>query len=546
MLQPPDPFSTAVFLFFCSFLYSVQGAIVTLFSPDFLSVPLLLTSQVAGRSPLLSCPALPPSYILPCDSRPSVRPSCGFLRLQSPRIVSVFVVNRCWLLDFLDLSWRCFAAVFRSVFAAACIVRRVSDRLVAFLLPSPSSTQRMWLYRGVQSAVFYYASCTPCANSIDRRKRLKDAVRSKREREKNSALVTDQPRPFAQPIPFSTNPGWNEEIALGPGPPARNHRALNRRTDSWNTDGLSNSSLDADVEGPSSSQKKEKSSSRHNHPLGDRLHRMRYQREDEPLWGEEVKDKAGRGRSESKYYIARVPPVNDLHPPIVSGPKSRTETRWMLQPPPSARVMAGKERSRASVRCSPPGSSALDEDNSEHLASVPTTLLPYRKQQQSQPTSSSAPKKHPKPSPIAIHPDYHAHRSSDPERSTLNTRRPSSTLHAHGRDESNFVIASLYSPSEPPSPLSSPADSEVGSSWRCPETPVSRPASKATDGSGKVYRPAVSKALSTLHREHHGDSHNNAGDNKVHMLQLEINDQPEDAGMGQFEPAQPYRWSMDI
>lgn len=422
------------------------------------------------------------------------------------------------------------------------------------LLPSPLSTQTMWLYRGVQSAVFYYASCTPCANSIDRRKRLKDAVRSKREREKNDALVTDQPRPFAQPIPFTTNPGWNEEIALGPGPPAaRNHRALNRRTDSWNTDGVSSSSLDADV-GGSSSQKKDKNSSRHNHPLGDRWNRMRYQREDEPLWGEEVGVKGssgGRGRSESKYYIARVPPVNDLHPPIVSGPKSKAETRWMLQPPPSARVMAGKERSRASVRCSPPGSSRIDEDNSEHLTSLPTgrRLSPDRTQQQQQPqptSSSSAPKKFLKPSPIAVHPDYHAHRPSDPERSTLHTRRSSSALQAHGRDESNFVIASLCSASEPPSPLSSPTDSEVGSSWRCPETPVSRPVSKATDGSSKVYRPAISKTLSTIDRHHNGESHNSGSDNKVHMLQLEINDQPEDVGMGQFEPVQPYRWSMDI
>lgn len=433
----------------------------------------------------------------------------------------------------------------------------------------------MWLYRGVQSAVFYYASCTPCANSIDRRKRLRDAVRSKREREKNDALVTDQPRPFVQPIPFSTNPGWDEEIALGPGPPARNHRALNRRT-SWNTDGLSNSSLDADVGGPSL-QKKDKGPSRHNHPLGDRWSRLRHQREDEPLWGEEVEEikgsSGGRGRSggkEPKYYIARVPPVNDLHPPVVSGPKSRAETRWMLQPPPSAKVMAGKEHFRTSVRCSPPGNSQRidEEDNSEPFTLTPPgrRISPDRKQhqqlqpRQQPPTSSSSnfsslpsaaihPKRHTtRPPPIQVHSDYHAHRSSDPERNTLYTRRPSSTLPAHGRDESNFVIASLYSPSEPPSPLSSAADSDVGSSWRCPETPVSRPVSKATDGSGKPYRSAFSKTLSTLHRDHHhnGNSNSSNDHHKVQMLQLEINDHSEDVGVGQLEPVRPYRWSMDI
>lgn len=394
----------------------------------------------------------------------------------------------------------------------------------------------MWLYRGVQSAVFYYASCTPCANSIDRRKRLKDAVRSKREREKSEALVTDQPRPFAQPIPFSTNSGWNEEIALGPGPPARNHRGLNRRTNSWNTDGMSGSSMDAGMEG--SSQKKDK------RPLGDRWSRMRYQREDEPLWGEEAEVKgssvglSGRGRSDakepSKYYIARVPPVNDLHPPIVSGPKSRAETRWMLQPPPSAKVMAGKERSSVSVRCSPPGSSRLDEDDEDVIS--PERYQPPRQLQPPFATSVPEKSKPPKPSPITVYPGYHAHRASDPEQTSPRiARRPSSTLQAHGRDESNFVIASIHSPSEPATPLS-PADSE-GLSWRCPETPVSRPVSKATDES-KVYRPSISKTLSTLNRDHNN--------NKVQFLQLEINDHSDNVGMGQFDQIRPYRWSMDI
>ena len=100
----------------------------------------------------------------------------------------------------------------------------------------------------------------------------------------------------------------------------------------------------------------------------------RYQREDEALWGldfhgpgQRIKDaiaragsSAGRllegrlsksgpsGRAEENppnYYLAKNPPVNDLHPPVVSTqPTSRDETRWMLQPPPPAKVMEGKER----------------------------------------------------------------------------------------------------------------------------------------------------------------------------------------------------------
>ena len=79
---------------------------------------------------------------------------------------------------------------------------------------------------------------------------------------------------------------------------------------------------------------------------------MHFQRDDEALWGQTMQDKSegassrpGIDRNESSsYHIPKVPPVNDLHPPVVSGPKSRAEVSWMLQPPPIAKVMAGKER----------------------------------------------------------------------------------------------------------------------------------------------------------------------------------------------------------
>lgn len=100
----------------------------------------------------------------------------------------------------------------------------------------------------------------------------------------------------------------------------------------------------------------------------------RYQREDEALWGHDthgpgqriidaiakagstagrlIESRLSRGGSgpveeenPGTYYLAKNPPVNDLHPPVVSTqPTSRDETRWMLQPPPSAKVMEGKER----------------------------------------------------------------------------------------------------------------------------------------------------------------------------------------------------------
>ncbi|KAK4250802.1 hypothetical protein C7999DRAFT_38169 [Corynascus novoguineensis] len=97
----------------------------------------------------------------------------------------------------------------------------------------------------------------------------------------------------------------------------------------------------------------------------------RYQREDEELWGHEptwsghklmdaikqAGSSAGR-YMESKlglekqvtdedrynfYSAPRNPPVNDYHPPVVSSkPAHKDALRWMLQPPPPAKVMEGK------------------------------------------------------------------------------------------------------------------------------------------------------------------------------------------------------------
>ncbi|KLJ11219.1 hypothetical protein EMPG_13492 [Blastomyces silverae] len=277
----------------------------------------------------------------------------------------------------------------------------------------------MWLFRGAQSAVFYYATCTPCASSKDRRRRRKDAARTHREPVLNNAnndLVTDQPPAivFQQPVPFSTNSYWEEEIALGPGPPAR--RAGRRNTNNSHNNNNNNhkkngkngkngkkrkknhaagsrgsSSTDSPTIAGATAQTLSQESTLQNgmgviagavsgvledlvpsrKELGDRWNRIRYQREDEELWGggggggsasgsgtgEEVKGSSiglsGRGRadtgSSAKYYVARNPAINDLHPPVVCGPVSRAETRWMLQPPPSAKVMEGKVRSTPSV-----------------------------------------------------------------------------------------------------------------------------------------------------------------------------------------------------
>ncbi|RAL10421.1 uncharacterized protein BO97DRAFT_125583 [Aspergillus homomorphus CBS 101889] len=391
----------------------------------------------------------------------------------------------------------------------------------------------MWLYRGAQSAVFYYATCTPCAESSYRRNRMKEAARSKREQEKSDAIVTDQPKPFAQPTPFSTNPAWAEEIALGPGPPARRggHRT-HRRMESWNTDGASVNSQHGSANTTSRKDKLK-------NPLGERWSRMRYQREDEPLWGQEMEVKgssvglSGGGRadevSNSKYYIARVPPVNDLHPPIVSGPKSRAETRWMLQPPPSARVMAGKERIADSTSKNTKSSdiSANAKPSVEAVQAQPPV-----KTQSIERSASRA--KAP-----AMAPDGWYDPRADGLEEDGDDESP-----RYGRDESHLVIApSLHSRFESCSSLSSDADSEAESprvSLHSPQTPTSRPGSKATQDSGKHF-PTISKTMSTFQHQHQPGNNN-----KVEMLHLEINDSPDDIALGQLERLRPWRWSMDI
>ncbi|KAL5333453.1 hypothetical protein BJX70DRAFT_380889 [Aspergillus crustosus] len=390
----------------------------------------------------------------------------------------------------------------------------------------------MWLVRGAQSAVFYYVTCTPCDEAMNRRKIRNDAVRSRlRERQQSEGLITDQPRPFPQPMPFSTNPGWMEEMALGPGPPKRRggHRTTtHHRVESWDTGALSTGSFqDLDIS-PTPSQKISKIGSKH---LGDRWNRMlRYQREDEPLWGEEVEVKgssvglSGLGkvdaRAPSKYYIPRVPPVNDLHPPIVSGPKSIVETRWMLQPPPSARVMSGKEKSPASAR---PSNLRLDSDRSTSRRSVRTHMLP--------PLSTVIMDSSPSTSPGAP-------RTPDPSQEFSNP--PSPTYSAYGKDEAHFVISSsIYSRSDSCSSLSSEADSDMDSprdSLHTPGTPISRPISKGANNHLGATRPTISRAFTTVQHDGH---------KRVHMLQFEL-DEAHDLELGEIERVRPFRWSMDF
>jgi hypothetical protein len=215
--------------------------------------------------------------------------------------------------------------------------------------------------RGVQSAIFHYVSCAPCIGFMSRKQRQKQA---NRERKVLRKLQLEEPDSYYHPEPTGTNPYWGEEIIMGPGPPPR--RA--KRSNTGSRRGLTTAGTHS-TQGDKSLDLDPNADVRLSDDTTDdeNWNRKRYQREDEDLWGfgELVSSKkttvAGSSvgltgitrpstskSSADSYYAVRNPPVNDLHPPVVSLPSPHpSDNRWMLQPPPKAAVMSGKERAKA-------------------------------------------------------------------------------------------------------------------------------------------------------------------------------------------------------
>lgn len=246
----------------------------------------------------------------------------------------------------------------------------------------------MSLARGIQSAIFHYLSCAPCTGYAYRKKRRKEAKRDRiaRDREMQQRSPDDE-EIYRHPDPSHTNPYWQEEIEIGPGPPKR--RGGKRKDSVMNRTGTAMSASTVDSKRSTSTRTAGNSmeavaemgvavvdSVRTSlDTLGENWNRRRYQREDEELWGrrETPDSRMGPIRQQSiagssigmpgtsrpgtsnstteNYYIAKAPPVNDLHPPIVSLLSSNhDQSRWMLQPPPKAAVQMGRERPRARSR----------------------------------------------------------------------------------------------------------------------------------------------------------------------------------------------------
>lgn len=242
--------------------------------------------------------------------------------------------------------------------------------------------------RGIQSVIFYYLSCAPCTKVANRRNRKRQSEKDKAQRE---AVALQNPDTYRQPSPFRTNQYWAEEIRAGPGPPLRRLPKKERKRRQLEKDERGRSPTRRQSQGEG---KKDilalpepaylggiKTIIRNNQ---NRLSGLEskwkdwrgFQREDEELWGNESTDDLNDMEPDSRrgpvrhgssigvpgplqldsqgrlcerregYWMARHPPVNDLHPPVVSVPnRSKPANQWMLQPPPPSAVMNGYRHS---------------------------------------------------------------------------------------------------------------------------------------------------------------------------------------------------------
>ncbi|KAI0889422.1 uncharacterized protein GGS22DRAFT_70949 [Annulohypoxylon maeteangense] len=233
----------------------------------------------------------------------------------------------------------------------------------------------------VQSAIFYLVSCAPC---LQAKHHQQSKAKAKKEREEKARIQAENPGSYLHPDPFNTNPYWSEEIMMGPRIQSKkynggvskdiNQKRLN--SSGKESTSVAGSSTQVNSMSPGSSRTAvEDGKLSFSTSYSDDWNRKRYQREDEELWGQghdlsrthklmdalkQAGSSAGRlfdaslGKEKEPklvtdedrhnfYFAPRNPPVNDYHPPIVrQKPTHKDGNRWMLQPPPPAKIMEGK------------------------------------------------------------------------------------------------------------------------------------------------------------------------------------------------------------
>ncbi|KAH9845478.1 hypothetical protein Tdes44962_MAKER06604 [Teratosphaeria destructans] len=224
----------------------------------------------------------------------------------------------------------------------------------------------MALHRGIQSAIFYYVSCAPCADARVRRKRRKEAERDRADKDHLATLMPDL---YRHPSPSSTNPYWQADIVQGP-LPVKGKRKTNT-TNGDSQKGGRESKQDGSIAGSAQLSSvdlpriKSRGSASHDGG-GSQRHAEPRQRQDEQLWGSAqsyrsaqpplpngwnsstvssiglARPATARTRdSVATFRSHRNPQINELHPATVTVVGSTDEIAWMLQPPPVAEVMEG-------------------------------------------------------------------------------------------------------------------------------------------------------------------------------------------------------------
>jgi hypothetical protein len=179
-------------------------------------------------------------------------------------------------------------------------------------------------------------SCGPCLGVAYSRRRKKDAARDRKNKEAELAL---RPNLYAHPGPAEMNEHWREDMDLGPFP-ARKRPRKGTRDSQGKPSGkqASLASFDSTREAGIIHDPSEI-------PLGG-VGKKRYRRADEELsWT--IKEETGpnprtREKTGADYRMLRAPPVNDMHPPVVSMiPLKPEDRRWMTEPPPSSDFLNG-------------------------------------------------------------------------------------------------------------------------------------------------------------------------------------------------------------
>lgn len=220
----------------------------------------------------------------------------------------------------------------------------------------------MSIWRGIQSAIFYYVSCAPCADASTRKQRKRQAVHDEQLRTELEAAHPDYP---SQAPPGSVNPNWAVEIESGPRMPRKQLRAQDgniNRTRSRDLDRVESKRAKPTMTRADSKRDLKQSATQSSTASSNvevsytRRHQnlMVYQRPDEELWGApstssiNLPSRPITARTKSSttadlYHQRQHPAVNDLHPPTTRKITAPEEIAWMLQPLPSASVMIGKE-----------------------------------------------------------------------------------------------------------------------------------------------------------------------------------------------------------